>query len=65
MVAKTKKKEYEYIRIISLEGSGFFGETKPSAFRNGKLNKDFFRVCLTIALIQSSYYEYTESIGEK
>ncbi len=42
MVAKTKKKEYEYIRIISLDGSGFFGETNPSAFRNGKLNKDFF-----------------------
>ena len=24
MVAKTKKKEYEYIRIISLDGSVFF-----------------------------------------
>ena len=37
-----KKKEYEYIRIISLDGSQFFVEKKPTAFKNGKLNKDFF-----------------------
>ena len=37
-----KKKEYEYIRIISLDGSQFFVEKKPTAFKKGKLNKDFF-----------------------
>ena len=42
MTVKSEKKEYEYIRIISLDGSEFFGGTKPSTFRNGKLNKDFF-----------------------
>ena len=41
-MATKKKKEYEYIRIISLDGSHFFGEKKPTAFKNGKLNKDFF-----------------------
>ena len=41
-MAIRKKKEYEYIRIISLDGSQFFGEKKPTAFKNGKLNKDFF-----------------------
>ena len=42
MVMKSEKKEYEHIRIISLDGSHLFGETKPSAVRNGKLNKDLF-----------------------
>ena len=41
-MATKKKKEYEYIRIISLDGSYFFGEKKPTACKNGKLNKDFF-----------------------
>ena len=41
-MATKKKKEYEYIRLISLDGSHFFGEKKPTAFKNGKLNKDFF-----------------------
>ena len=41
-MATKKKKEYEYIRIISLDGSHFFVEKKPTAFKNGKLNKDFF-----------------------
>ena len=41
-MATKKKKEYEYIRIISLDGSHLFGEKKPTAFKNGKLNKDFF-----------------------
>ena len=64
MVMKSEKKEYEHIRIISLDGSYLFGETKPSAVRNGK-KKIYFLVCLTIALIQSSYCEYTVSIGAK
>ena len=34
-MATKKKKEYEYIRIISLDGSHFFGEKKPTAFKNG------------------------------
>lgn len=41
-MAAKKKKEYEYLRIISLDGSHLFGEKKPTAFKNGKLNKDFF-----------------------
>ena len=41
-MAAKKKKEYELIRIISLDGSQVFGETRTSAFKNGKLNKEFF-----------------------
>ena len=41
-MAAKKKKEYEYLRIISLDGSHLFGEKKPTAFKNAKLNKDFF-----------------------
>ena len=41
-MAAKKKKEYEYLRIISLDGSHLFGEKKPTAFKNGKLDRRLF-----------------------
>lgn len=49
-MAAKKKKEYEYLRIISLDGNQFFGEKKPTAFKNGKIIADFFSGALDESL---------------
>ena len=41
-MAAKKKKKYELIRIISLDGSQVFRDSKPSTFKDGKLNKELF-----------------------
>ena len=66
-MAAKKKKEYEHLRIISLDGSHLFGKKKPTAFKNGKLNSDFFSGVLDESLdtdkLREVYKKHEGEIG--